>query len=413
MGFRGEALAAIAAVAETSLTSRTAGSAHALRLDARSGELAPAARAVGTTVEVRELFFATPARRRFLKTEATELAHALDAVRRHALARADVSFAVWHDGRLQQQWRAVRGRGGDGDAADTGAVGGHRASAAAKAERLRDVLGAEFVEASRGIELDLGSALRFAGRVGLPTAARSRGDLQYLYVNGRHVRDRLLAHAVRSAYDDVLHGDRQPCYALFIEVAPESVDVNVHPAKTEVRLRNGREVHQALRRAVEAAIAPTRAGAGAAVPGASGVAGGDAAGPGATADADRGAGESVAAPSTGFAAATDGPGGAAIASRPMAPAPTQAALALGGVRGPATTPWRPEPAGPSWRRPASTAVALAEAAQLYAAEPRAGWAVAAAAGSAASRRGAAATPRARWDGRRRSRAGSPRDRRGR
>ena len=239
MGFRGEALAAIAAVAETSLTSRTAQAAHALRLDARSGELTPAARAVGTTVEVRELFFATPARRRFLKTEATELAHALDAVRRHALARADVAFAVWHDGRLQQQWRAVRGRQGEGDDADRGSAGVgdvHRAFATASAERLRDVLGAEFVEASRGIELDLGSALRLAGRVGLPTATRSRGDLQYLYVNGRHVRDRLLAHAVRSAYDDVLHGDRQPCYALFIEVAPESVDVNVHPAKIEVRL---------------------------------------------------------------------------------------------------------------------------------------------------------------------------------
>ncbi len=239
MGFRGEALAAVASVADLSLTSRTADAAHAQRIDARSGELAPAARAVGTTVEVRELFFATPARRKFLKTENTELAHALEAVRRHALTRPDVSFAVWHDGRLQQQWRAARGP----DAAQ---------------QRVREVLGEEFVANSRAVSVELG-LMRIHGHAGTPDAARSRADQQYLYVNGRYVRDKLLAHGVRSAYEDVLHGARQPCYALFIEIAPDSVDVNVHPTKIEVRFRNGREVHQALRHAVEAALAPTRA----------------------------------------------------------------------------------------------------------------------------------------------------------
>ncbi len=246
MGFRGEALAAVASVAELSITSRTADAAHAQRIDARSGELAPAARAVGTTVEVRELFFATPARRKFLKTENTELAHALEAVRRHALTRPEVSFAVWHDGKLQQQWRAAHGP----DAAQ---------------QRVREVLGEEFVAHSRTVSVELG-LLRIRGHAGTPDAARSRADQQYLYVNGRYVRDKLLAHGVRSAYEDVLHGARQPCYALFIEIAPDSVDVNVHPTKIEVRFRNGREVHQALRHAVEAALAPTRAAAAAIAP---------------------------------------------------------------------------------------------------------------------------------------------------
>lgn len=242
MGFRGEALAAIASVSEMAITSRTADAPHAHRVDAASGELQPAARAVGTTVEVRELFFSTPARRKFLKTDATELAHALDAVRRHALARPDVAFAVWHEGRLVAQWRA-----------------------AGAPERLADVLGAEFVAASRALETAAGP-LRLLGRAGLPEAARTRADLQYLFVNGRFVRDRLLAHAVRSAYEDQLHGQKQPAYALFMQIAPELVDVNVHPTKIEVRFRDGRAVHQAVRRAVEDALAATRALAAAAPP---------------------------------------------------------------------------------------------------------------------------------------------------
>jgi DNA mismatch repair protein MutL len=234
MGFRGEALAAIASVAELSLTSRALGAAHAQRIDARSGELQAAARAVGTTVEVRELFFATPARRKFLKTDATEFAHALDAVRRHALARPDVTFVVWHDGKLAAQWRA-----------------------ASAEQRVADVLGTEFVVASRAVQAQAGP-LAIDGRVGLPEAARARADTQYLFVNGRHVRDRLIAHAVRSAYEDQLHGARQPAYALFLSIAPELVDVNVHPTKAEVRFRDGRALHQAVRHAVENALATSR-----------------------------------------------------------------------------------------------------------------------------------------------------------
>ncbi len=241
MGFRGEALAAIASIAEVSIASRTADAPHALRLDARSGELVPAARGAGTSVEVRELFFATPARRKFLKTEATECAHCVEAVRRHALTRPDVGFAVWHDGKLVQQWRRT-----------------------APEARLRDVLGAEFAEHSVPVSLDLG-VLRITGRAGTPESARARADAQYLYVNGRYVRDKLVSHAVRTAYEDVLHGGRQPAYALFIDIAPDRVDVNVHPTKIEVRFRDSREVHQAVRRAVEAALAAVRAGA-AAVP---------------------------------------------------------------------------------------------------------------------------------------------------
>jgi DNA mismatch repair protein MutL len=238
MGFRGEALAAIASVAELAITSRTEDAPHAWRIVAGSGELQPAARGRGTTVEVQELFFATPARRKFLKTDATELAHALEAVRRHALARPDVGFAVWHEGRLVAQWRAA-------DAS----------------VRRAEVLGVDFVAASRELRVARGP-LEIEGRVGRPEAARARADQQYLFVNDRYVRDRLLAHAVRAAYEDQLHGGRQPAYALFLRIAPELVDVNVHPTKIEVRFRDGRAIHQALLHAVQDALAPTRAMAG-------------------------------------------------------------------------------------------------------------------------------------------------------
>jgi len=231
MGFRGEALAAIASVAEVTITSRSDDAAHAMRLDAQSGELAAAARSVGTTVEVRELFFNTPARRKFLKTESTELAHCVEAVRRHALVRPDLAFAVWHDGKAVARWA--------------------RGSSEA---RTGDLLGASFAEHSRAVAVDLGG-LAITGRTGTPESARARADLQYVYVNGRHVRDKLIAHAVRAAYDDVLHGGRQPAYLLFIAVAPERVDVNVHPTKIEVRFRDSREIHEAVRKAVAAALA--------------------------------------------------------------------------------------------------------------------------------------------------------------
>ncbi len=258
MGFRGEALAAIASVSEVAITSRTTDQPHAYQLQSRSGELSAAARSVGTTVEVQELFFSTPARRKFLKTDATELAHALEAVRRHALARPEVTFAVWHEGRLVAQWRAVA----QGAAAQP-SIQGREADVvagadAAAAQRWADVLGADFTAHSRAVA-DQRGPLTIAGRVGQPEAARARADLQYLFVNGRYVRDRLLAHAVRAAFEDQLHGSRQPAYALFITVAPEAVDVNVHPAKIEVRFRDGRAVHQAVRHAVENALAGSRA----------------------------------------------------------------------------------------------------------------------------------------------------------
>ena len=237
MGFRGEALAAIASVSELSLLSRVEGEATAFLLDARTGELRPAARAIGTTVEVKELFFSTPARRKFLKTDATELAHCVEAVRRHALAWPAVGFAIWHEGKLVEQWRATD----------------------ARSTRVADVLGADFLEQSVAIEGQAGP-LRVSGHAGLPDAARSRADHQYAYVNGRYVRDKVIAHAVRSAYEDVLHGQRQPVYVLSLEIDPTQVDVNVHPTKVEVRFRDGRAVHQAVRHALENALAASRAG---------------------------------------------------------------------------------------------------------------------------------------------------------
>lgn len=243
MGFRGEALAAINAIAELSILSRFAGADNAFMLDGRTGELRPVARATGTTVEVRELFFATPARRKFLKTDATELAHCIESVRRHALARPEVGFSIWHEGKLVEQWRAV----------------------ASRDQRLGDTLGDDFVTHSVAVE-HIAGPVRVTGRAGIPDAARSRADQQFFYVNGRFVRDKVLAHAVRSAYEDVLHGQRQPVYALYLEIDPARVDVNVHPTKIEVRFRDGREVHQAVRHAIEDALAAPRAGDATAAP---------------------------------------------------------------------------------------------------------------------------------------------------
>ena len=252
MGFRGEALAAIASVSEMALLSRPAAQASAFLLDARSGELRPVARSSGTTVEVKELFFSTPARRKFLKQDATELAHCVEAVRRHALARPDVGFAIWHEGKLVEQWRATLVQGEPDQ--------GH-----ALARRLADVLGEDFVAQSVPV-LHSEGRLTITGRAGLPDAARSRADQQYCYVNGRFVRDKVITHAARSAYEDVLHGQRQPVYALYIDIDPARVDVNVHPTKIEVRFRDSREVHQAVRHAIESALAAPRAGAVAAAP---------------------------------------------------------------------------------------------------------------------------------------------------
>ena len=247
MGFRGEALAAISSIAECAILSRAQGQSSAWSLNGRSGELQAVARGTGTTVEVKELFFSTPARRKFLKTDATELAHCIESVRRHALVRPDVGFAIWHEGKLVEQWRACGGP-------------------EALSQRLADVLGEEFIARSVAVDYvhDLSPSgathkVRVRGRAGIPDAARARADQQYCYVNGRFVRDKVLSHAARSAYEDVLHGQRQPVYALYVEIAPARVDVNVHPTKIEVRFRDSREVHQAVRHAVENALAAPRA----------------------------------------------------------------------------------------------------------------------------------------------------------
>ena len=238
MGFRGEALAAINSVSELTLLSRMDGQPNALALDGQTGEVRPAPRAVGTTVEVKELFFSTPARRKFLKSDSTELAHCIEAVRRHALARPDVSFAIWHEGKLVEQWRVHPGPEG-------------------LAQRLGDVLGHDFVAQSVAVDYHAGP-LHVVGRAGTPDAARSRPDHQFAYVNGRFVRDKVLMHGARSAYEDVLHGQKQPAYALFVQIDPTLVDANVHPTKIEVRFRDSRAVHQAIRHAIEQAIAAPR-----------------------------------------------------------------------------------------------------------------------------------------------------------
>ena len=239
MGFRGEALAAINSVSEMSLLSRIEGASSAFVLDGQTGEVKPAARATGSTVEVKELFFSTPARRHFLKSENTELAHCIEAVRRHALVRPEVSFAIWHEGKIVAHWRSHPGEAGWN-------------------QRLADVLGEEFVASSVNIDFRSGP-VHVRGRAGTPDAARARADQQFAYVNGRFVRDKVITHGARSAYEDVLHGHRQPVYVLYLQMDPARVDVNVHPTKIEVRFRDSREVHQAMRHAIESALAVPRA----------------------------------------------------------------------------------------------------------------------------------------------------------
>lgn len=231
LGFRGEALASIASVAQTSITSRTADAPHATRIDAHTGALSPAPGGVGTTIEVRDLYFSTPARRKFLKSEQTELGHCLDVIRRAALSRPDVAFSVLHNGRAVEHWNA--------------------ASAAA---RTAKILGEAFATSHLPLE-EAAGPIAIYGFAGLPTASRGRADQQYFFVNGRFVRDKLLTHAVRAAYEDVLHGDRYPAYVLFLDLPPEGVDVNVHPSKIEVRFRDSRSIHQFVFHAVQRALA--------------------------------------------------------------------------------------------------------------------------------------------------------------
>ncbi len=242
MGFRGEALASIASVARLSITSRVkdaargvGDAAHAWAIQAEGGAggaAKPAARADGTTVAVEDLYFNTPARRKFLRTEQTEFGHCDEVFRRVALARPDVAFTLKHNGRVSEHLRAQP-----------------------LAERAAALIGREFVEASFPVDAQAGS-LRLHGIAGAPQAARARADAQYLYVNGRFVRDRMLSHAVREAYRDQLHGDRQPAYLLFLDIDPRGVDVNVHPAKIEVRFRDSGGIHQFVLHALKRALSP-------------------------------------------------------------------------------------------------------------------------------------------------------------
>ncbi len=231
LGFRGEAIASIASVAELFITSRTEDCPHATRIDAQTGVISPAAGTVGTTIDVRELYFNTPARRKFLKSEQTELGHCLEVIRRVALARPDVAISVMHNGKAVEHWNASD-----------------------PATRVAKILGEVFETSHLPLDERAGPLAAY-GCAGLPTASRGRADQQYFFVNGRFVRDKLLTHAVRAAYEDVLHGNRYPAYVLFLDLPPESVDVNVHPSKIEVRFRDSRSIHQYVFHAVQRALA--------------------------------------------------------------------------------------------------------------------------------------------------------------
>jgi DNA mismatch repair protein MutL len=234
MGFRGEALASIASVARVALRSRTHDARHGSEVRAGGSAVSapePAALAPGTSIDVEDLYFNTPARRKFLKAEATEFGHSEEALRRVALARPDVGFTLVHNGRTQL----------------------HLAAGTQQA-RIAALLGDEFVAASRPVDAAAGT-LRLTGLAALPAYSRASRDSQYFFVNGRFVRDKLLAHATREAYADILHGSRHPAYALFLEIDPRGVDVNVHPSKIEVRFRDSRAVHQFVYHALTRTLA--------------------------------------------------------------------------------------------------------------------------------------------------------------
>ena len=242
LGFRGEALASIAAVSRLALTSRRRGERHAWKVEAAGGTpsgIQPAAASPGTVVEMQELYFNTPARRRFLKSEATEYGHCEEMFRRVALSRSDVAFQLQHNARKPLQLPA-----------------------SPLEQRVGRILGEEFSAASVALDEQSGN-LRLRGLASLPGFARGGRDAQYFYVNGRFVRDRLIGHAIREAWRDILHHERHPAFVLFLELPPEEVDVNVHPTKIEVRFRDGQAIHRfifhALNKALSAPIAQRRA----------------------------------------------------------------------------------------------------------------------------------------------------------
>jgi DNA mismatch repair protein MutL len=232
LGFRGEALASVAAVARLSLSSRQQGSSQAWKLKGEPGaQPEPAALMAGTVVEMRDLYYNTPARRKFLKSESTEFAHCADAVKRLALTRPDVAFSLTHNGRTLFQL-----------------------APSDPARRIGEILGEEFIQHSHALEISAGP-LSLGGFVIAPTHASEGKDAQYLFVNGRYVRDKIVSHALREAYRDVLHGSRQAAVCLFIHIDPTLVDVNVHPAKTEVRFRDSRAMHQFVYHAIQRILA--------------------------------------------------------------------------------------------------------------------------------------------------------------
>ncbi|HGM6374003.1 TPA: DNA mismatch repair endonuclease MutL [Stenotrophomonas maltophilia] len=241
LGFRGEALPSIASVSRFTLSSRRAHDEHgsALQIEGgKIGEVTPRAHAPGTTVEVRELFYNVPARRKFLRAERTELGHIEEWLRSLALARPDVELRVSHNGKASRRYKP-------GDLYSDA--------------RLAETLGEDF--ANQAVRVDhSGAGLRLHGWIAQPHYSRASADQQYLYVNGRSVRDRSVAHAVKMAYGDVLYHGRQPAYVLFLELDPTRVDVNVHPAKHEVRFRDSRLVHDFVYRTLKDALADTRAG---------------------------------------------------------------------------------------------------------------------------------------------------------
>lgn len=253
LGFRGEALPSIASVSRFALTSRTANAESASRIEVDGGKphsQRPAQHVAGTTVEIRDLFYNLPARRKFLRAERTEFNHIDDLVKAIALARDGVEFRLSHNGKAVRLYKPLR-------------------NADEAARRVGEVLGEEFVAQSLRVEHG-GAGMVLSGWVGLPTASRSQADQQYFHVNGRLVRDRVVSHAVRQAYADVLFHGRHPAFVLFLELDPLGVDVNVHPAKSEVRFRESRLVHDFLYRSLHEALAEARAGSGANVQGPAG-----------------------------------------------------------------------------------------------------------------------------------------------
>lgn len=242
LGFRGEALASISSVSRLTLTSRTADAEQAWQVEVEGRDMQPrvqpAAHPVGTTVEVCDLFFNTPARRKFLRTEKTEFDHLQDVIKRMALARFDVAFHLRHNGKTILALHPAH-------------------DDISQARRIAAVCGDAFLEQALPINVER-NGLHLWGWVGLPTFSRSKADMQHFYVNGRVVSDRLVAHAVRQAYRDVMYGGRHPAFVLFLELDPGSVDVNVHPTKHEVRFRENRSVHDFLYGTLHRAIADIR-----------------------------------------------------------------------------------------------------------------------------------------------------------